>query len=299
MKYLFIFGCERSGTTMLASSLSKHRSVIAVPESQFLVDIGYQAADHELESEYLLSRLNSSKRFKYWGVDPVLPCDSYSPSALMCLLAQQYNHSDTEPSIVVDHTPTHRNYIYRLKDWFPSACFVHLVRDPRAVCSSFKGLKDWALQSSIGISDHWEHSISQGLLIENALGERVNRVYYEDFINDSSKVKDSIFEMFEVETPHVSDSGGFSVPLYTRSQHSLVGSEPNASRIDSWKTKLTNRQISIVETRLAQPMYFFGYKPICRPIRIAAIDRFAAGLVDFFNTILSRFYRTYRERKFR
>ncbi|MBD3360653.1 hypothetical protein GF366_02510, partial [Candidatus Peregrinibacteria bacterium] len=39
MKYIFIGGCPRSGTTMLGSLLGAHPEALCIPESQFKTDV--------------------------------------------------------------------------------------------------------------------------------------------------------------------------------------------------------------------------------------------------------------------
>ena len=50
MKHIFITGCPRSGTTMLASILGSHASSIVTPESDFFIEFLYKKLKRKTDS---------------------------------------------------------------------------------------------------------------------------------------------------------------------------------------------------------------------------------------------------------
>ena len=72
MEHVFITGCPRSGTTMLASMLGNAKTCVTTPESDFFIDFIFKYLSEEsasVDKRDLVHFLNNNYRFKQWGID--------------------------------------------------------------------------------------------------------------------------------------------------------------------------------------------------------------------------------------
>ncbi len=271
VKPIFIFGAERSGTTMLGSLLGSHHDCVATPESQFVTTIYRYLVDQngDVDAKRALEEIRRNFRFRLWNIDMTPQelerrgVDSYGE--LILSLVEAYAHSVGSPQahIWVDHTPASLRSAALLRDLFPGAKFIHLVRDVRAVVSSIK-LLDWGVHSARTLSEDWLMKIGFGMAAESYLTPaNCLRVRYEDLVLQPEQTLRQVCEfvglMYE---PEMLGGAGFAVPKYTKNQHQLVGQPPDANRIDSWTTRLSQQDIEICENVCVDMLTYLGYQPM-------------------------------------
>lgn len=104
----------------------------------------------------------------------------------------------------VDGGPENTYYMYSLSRLFPKAKFIHLLRDPNDVASSFMRFS----QAGSAGSDRneadayaqWQRFVEYAVKGERALGrERVLRIHYDDLINHSEKTLQECFRFLGEE----------------------------------------------------------------------------------------------------
>ncbi len=137
----------------------------------------------------------------------------------------------------------------RLRFLWPHARYVHLVRDPRDVARSVLQ-KGWAgnLYQASGIwiqaEDCWE-SLATHLVADQAI-----ELHYEDLVAQTEVELSRICKFIGVEfAPSMLDYQ-VDAPQYPPPNHSLAS---------QWKTKLSPRDIAMVERRTADRMESRGY----------------------------------------
>jgi hypothetical protein len=252
--------------------LGGHSHCLTVPESQFVVELWRAsqrrngAAAH-IDKAYLLSKLLNHWRFKLWGLplDPQknvadIPGNTYK--AFIEWVVQSYGAQvgKAEATIWVDHTPTNLKYATWLLELFPTAKFIHMVRDGRAIASSIKPL-DWGPNTIIRACHWWIQKISYGLAAESFWGtDKIMRVRYEDVVSDSEKVMKQVSEFVGIDyQPAMTRGDGYVVPSYTNAQHALVGQAPDKSRLNDWENKLAPREVEIFEAISGDLLHKLGY----------------------------------------
>jgi hypothetical protein len=150
--YVFIVGCDRTGTTLLVNILNKHSDICISNQTHFmghLVRPGFRQRMKEFGDlsdddnvrrlvEFVYARPFAGGVYWHWlhkNVKPeallhrILDSDR-SERALFSLLMQVRARGET---ILGEKTPDHIKYVPTLLEWFPEARIVHTVRDPRAV----------------------------------------------------------------------------------------------------------------------------------------------------------------------
>lgn len=269
MKFVFIGGAQRSGTTLLGSLLGAHSSCLCIPESQFKTDVyeHWRRIDHDAGIRAAFDLIRSHVRFKYWGLHmgSDMPQGITSYQELFLWLIRQYGEKTgkAKADICIDHTPLNIKYAEVLFQLFPDAKMIHLVRDGRAVAASIMPL-DWGPNTIDRAALSWVKKIGRGLAAEATFGmRRVLRVRYEDLVTEPEKTLRTICAFIDIpyETA-MSKGGGYLIPVYTAGQHELVGKGPVTARVEAWKRSLSRRQIEIFESIAGDILIALGYVPL-------------------------------------
>lgn len=267
MKPIFVGGCGRSGTTLLASLLAGHSRVVAPPESQFLVE-GIAAARRSGDGggDAFAALVRGSWRFGLWGLPSSLPgelaAEGAGPSEIMAGLARAYAERGATPGAErwVDHTPMNIGFASTLLAEFEGAPMIHIVRDPRAVIASVLPL-DWGPATARAGARWWLSVIAMGLAAEAAFPGRVVRVGYEELVRDPAGTLERLCAQLDLELePAMAGGGEVGLPSYTHGQHALVGRAPDPARIEGWRQKLSAAEVATIEAEVRDVPTMLGYE---------------------------------------
>lgn len=273
MKHIFITGCPRSGTTMLASILGSHASSIVTPESDFFIEFLYKKLKRKTDSvdiSEFLKFLNENYRFKQWKIDAnKISCTSSHVNFenfnslienTVSLFAEKHQKNLNSKINRIDHTPSSIKSFDVLVELFPSAKFIFIIRDPRAVYASVKDL-DWGANTALKLAEIWNEYVTYYFCLEKLHPEKVLLVKYEDILtNPELNVKKLCDFVNIVYNDLMLEGKGFIIPGYTASQHNLVGKKLDKGRIIKWKKELTIDDILIIESKCKPVMSVFGYE---------------------------------------
>ena len=141
---VFIIGCPRSGTSVLSWALAEHASFWTGPESDFLITLYGRGRLHEAWKQ-AHDRSDSG-----WLRQQEVGFAEFA--ANIGLGAQTLFESRAAGARWIDATPGHTLMVSALLSLFPSANFLHLVRDGRAVVSSMM---------SSGFDVHWTSDFAE------------------------------------------------------------------------------------------------------------------------------------------
>lgn len=275
MRPIFVGGCGRSGTTVLAAELGKRLGLTVPPEAQFLVR-GLAAANgagSERVSRFSATAL-SDWRITLWFDEAArlaLPDrlkQVNSPREAMVELARAYSQpkDGASPQGWVDHTPWNVVYARTLLDEFEESPLIHIVRDPRAVIASVLPL-DWGPSTARDGARWWMERVGAGLLAEAAEPARVYRVSYEAMVLDPDAQFAALLDWLRTEFGFTATNGdddrpAAMVPKYTSSQHALVGQPLDPRRVEGWRDRLSSRDVSTIEGELGDALPLLGYPPV-------------------------------------
>ena len=305
---VFIGGHPRSGTTLLGDLIGAHSDCICTPESQFKISVyrrqnlqGNDALDVGKTAEII----GNHWRFRIWGIDvaeiPYSEIHSYRELILGIVKAYANKFSRPHAGMWIDHTPANIQYADTLAELFPTARFIHLVRDGRAVAASIIPL-DWGANTIDRAAYSWKEYISYGIAAEAFLGDdRILRVRFEDLIHQPHRTLERICLFLHLQyQPRMMQGGGFRVPGYTSVQHTLIGKEPNAQRAHAWEKKLTPRQIEIFESIAGELLSSLGY-PLTfgnSARKMNVMDKMVSGIQEIYKgKIANKFRRQERKKR--
>jgi hypothetical protein len=144
--YLFIVGCPRSGTTLLQRLLDCHEQLAITPETHWIprwfhANQGKGITPDGRVSKKLLRKLSAHPRFVEMGVSPrkehfrVKGKGRVSYARFVSSLFDLYGEQQGKP-LVGDKTPGYAREVATLHELWPTAKFVHLIRDGRDVALS-------------------------------------------------------------------------------------------------------------------------------------------------------------------
>jgi Sulfotransferase family len=184
----FIVGCDRSGTTLLRLILDRGGEVAIPTESMIVVDFARFASaqlDSDAEFDRLARAVWRHPKVREWGLTEPPPrregrtgAAAYRAALEAPFLAYA---SARGVSRWADKTPHYVLHIDAVRDVFPDARFVHLVRDGRDVALSllrvpFGPGNVWAA------AHQWRDAVDAGDAAAERLGDVVLTVRYEDLV---------------------------------------------------------------------------------------------------------------------
>ncbi len=134
---IFLVGCARSGTTLCQSMLMGHSAVQSFPETHFF-EYGIDSTKARVfGAAYTSYILYTIQKALFTDHSPY-PYISLSKKKLVKMFVDilDYYTFSRNKTIWVEKTPAHLHSIDYIKKCIPSARFIHIVRDGRAVVAS-------------------------------------------------------------------------------------------------------------------------------------------------------------------
>lgn len=263
---VFIGGCDRSGTTMIASMLGGHPSINCLPESHFI----FEYARTNASVPELLERVLQHGRFRLWGIalrgeqlERLRAAHDFG--TLVSLLAgfyAEYHGREARP-LWLDHAPRSVTAFSRLADTFPRARFIHVIRDGRSVAASWLK-QDWGPRHILTVADTWSARIAQGLSAELAMPGKVLRLHYEEVVRTPEKIMRQTADFLSIDfNPAMLEARGFILPAHSTGTHGLLAGDSkagvSADRLGTWLNELSTRQIELFEQRCGDLLPLLGY----------------------------------------
>lgn len=260
----FIVGCGRSGTTLLRVMLNRHSQIAVPQEGLFVVD--YLKAGPAISVDLMRELIVGEYELEEWGLH-VTETDLVDCRDAVCLVSRLHElYANRQGKTYWGHKTPRFVLDWRLlKESFPSARFIHIVRDPRAVANSL--VKSDVHRSTFYHGAlRWVRDVSAGLEMEQELGGDALRVSYEELVADPDPVVLQMLEFLGAEPEVLSDpTGGSKQGGYGRyydNIHSLVTKPPSADRVSAWRSEMPTRQIRVVEALTKSLMKEVGYSAI-------------------------------------
>ncbi|MBL0921675.1 MAG: sulfotransferase [Phycisphaerales bacterium] len=271
----FIVGCGRSGTTLLQSMLLSHPDMVIPPETKFYGAFVERPRrlppsfreDHELRKAAHAVWDDQRRRGIETNEDTLYRmafAARRDPNGLLLALLTAYA-IEHRAERVGEKSPIHTHYVGELAEAFPTAKFIHIMRDPRAVMLS-------RMTAGFGTSligpniRRWKRAAQMHADFADALGpSRYLLVRYEDLVTSPRATLEKVCGLIKLDLlpemlePHKRQKKGFA----ERSSHGM--NKPlkpiSTSSLEKWKAALKPAHIALTEHALGEEMQRFGYKP--------------------------------------
>ncbi len=270
----FLFGFERSGTTLLTMMVGAHPR-LSCPLS--VTGTWWDFADRlsefgNLETREDIIRMVAAvavhDRLKLWKVDfdEAAIVEAIRPGHYADLVNAFHlaaaRAEGKEAWVNMDIST-----LFRFEDvvrLFPTARFVQIVRDGRDVALSFKGYRFGGL-NALEVADRWSRATVTADRIGNALGpDRYLRIAYEDLVGMSEQTLDRLCDfMGEQFDPAMLDYAGDvsrKVPDATRDLWPVLDRPPQTDKIARWTREMKPSERYVIEEAAGEALDRFGYE---------------------------------------
>lgn len=294
---IFVVGCARSGTTWLQLLLSQHPTIATLQESHLFPNYISPALDRwRRESEQksvtgLTSLMDRARFIELWR--------QFAEQTLDVALVDKPN-----ASFILEKTPNHIHHGREILELFPSAYFVHIIRDPRAVVASLldagrSWARNWAPQAPLAAAELWRKAVLDGRNLR-ALTSRYVEVSYEAMLAkpeaELARIIENIglgpdpgFCQRAAEVCSATSIGAGSWKAWIpKTMENIKGNTVRKGQAESWRTELTRFQISTVEYVTRDLLGAYGYTPSVRQGPLSALCVTAGGLLATFGHRIRR-----------
>ncbi len=281
---IFIFGCPRSGTSLLSRIIDAHPR-IAVPFESHIYHYMYrwQHRYGDLRDSYraecLIKDLLTMEDIREW--DPPA-----SFAATLAALRRPDFNGVFEAMIASwaaaqgkprwgEKTPQHALQWPLITGAFPGAQVLFIVRDGRDVAMSYKQTFHGP-NHMYPIARRWVHYLKMAEEIERKLGAQNYRlVRYEDLIAHPESTVRSICNFIDEEYfPGMLDAPADRI-TYRTDQRNLENLKRPilASNSGQWKSQMTRRELKIFEGVAGAELEKFKYERGTEPVELSRFQR--------------------------
>ena len=265
LKFVFVGGCGRSGTTLVQKLLVSHENIAGGPE------FPYTRPLMELLSKMSYSIDNGS-------ISTFVDHDYLRNAFREFYSSFFHNYKEENIFFLSEKTPANVFVIPQLLSAFPDAVFVNVYRDGRAVLASHMKVRKRAREKGEYLSDLtikkvsglWNNCIDHFWSSEanEEINNRIFNIRYEDMVQNPVNSLKPIFSHLGLELPenimtpdqikfkdskfdaHVNDI------WYT---NEMYNQNYNTENIDKWKRELTSWQKFVGSIVMAEHLKSLGY----------------------------------------
>ena len=307
---IFIVGAARSGTTLLQYMLRSHpRISMPTGESHFMIPL-YRNADRfgDLRQlENVRQVLQEMYRISANFLETDLHGMRFDIETLSRELQAQ--GCDTIPKIIAglfeknaygegkvrwgDKTPYYILHLRTIKEMFPNAQIIHIIRDGRDCALSMFGRKyDLNVYNAYYAAKYWQQYVETGQAIGQELGSDVYyEIRYEDILADPVGAMQKICVFLEEE---------YNNSLVNFKKSSEPGKTPllqkpiQQNNVDKWRRLMTPWQIRIFEGAAGDILVRNEYPIVTRAKPLSILLRAAYRM---HNRIVTRYNHTFLKQR--
>jgi hypothetical protein len=271
---IFIVGAPRSGTTLLRFMLCSHPRIFIPHESYFIPRFFHENSNYYLSQRRAKRILNfifhSSPFMDDWRheiPDPELFIKNIPELTATNLLDAVYMDYANQYGAERwgDKSPTYTGYIDLLISIFPSAQFIHIIRDGRDVAMSTIN----AYQDSRFYVDFYYAAWTWKLRVQKAIqsaqkldDDHYYELRYEDLITDTEQLLKDICDFLgedyhrEMAKPHE-----FARQLISpKNVHSSVREPVTPQKSGRWRMTMSEMDLKLVQKVAGKLLDELGYK---------------------------------------
>jgi hypothetical protein len=207
---LFLVGMPRSGTKLLGTLLNNNpRIKICTLETDFLPYwIDKWPGYGDLSERALFSRfVRETARVPFFinlqfydrPVDEeewYKACPNYAAAGVFEALIRLESGATADNDIWGDKSPSYTRHVGLLQDHFPSARFIHIIRDVRDYCLSINAA--WG-KNMIRAAQRWTDDVAGARETGRRRPESYAEVRYEDLVADPGGVMEKLCRFLDIE----------------------------------------------------------------------------------------------------
>lgn len=271
----FIVGCPRSGTTLLCSLVDAHPELCVPPEShiftRFSMFIKYYGDFSDDKNLYrFVHDFLSDSWIKHWRLS---------------ISAQQFIDDLIERSFAgcIDHlfeiyamqfgkkrwgdkSPSHTGYVLEIKQLFPNAKFIHLIRDGRDVAESLVRVP-FSPIDIVSNAQLWRKRVSFFHRAKKYLSQDdYLELSYESLVRNHRQELSRVFNFlnvapisYENTVPDSSRKMSIALGPHRKTIHDMLNEPISDKKVGIYKEVFNQRKIAIFETIAGDMLTTYGY----------------------------------------
>ncbi len=271
---LFMFGFERSGTTLLTMMVGAHPR-LSCPLSvtgawwDFAGQVDkFGGLKTTADRRAMVDAVAEHERLQMWNVpfDTGEIASKTRPERFDDIVDGFHRAAaaaECKPAWVNMDIAT----LFRLEEvvrLFPTARFVQIVRDGRDVALSFKGYRFGGL-NALEVAGQWSVATVTADRIGSALGpDRYLRIRYEDLIALPEQTLDRLCdfagERFEPAMLDYAGDVSRKVPDDKRDLWPVLDRPPQMDKVERWKREMKSSERYVIEEAAGDALSRFGYE---------------------------------------
>lgn len=248
---------------MLGAIANRYLGISCVNEGPFelLLCGAGRPADRALPAEIFSSLVDRLSQHQYFAL---LLGKDYSPTEIrdhlqsyckdntprgLAIATLQYTRSVLELPLLGHEDPLLIDELSDVVDLYGECRVIHIIRDPRDAASSILRFP-WGANNVCVYALAWKERITQTLALGKQLGpKRYLEVRYEDLLAHPAREMTRMLEF----------CGQSPVEERVEKFREEMESNPLRSNTMKWKTRLTEKQVALVESAARDQMGQFGY----------------------------------------
>lgn len=277
--FFFVLGRPRSGTTLLRTLFEAHPNIATAPECSFIINMEPKYGKIRHWTKELLRSfyddLQMNPKIRNWDLDrettlkSLMHCEGKNTFQNICkviFLNYKSVFATGEVLWIADKNPVYATYAKRLMKIFPEAVFLHITRDPRDNIFSIKTFEFEAPIAAL-LAYRWRNSSEKLFKLRKKFPKKFFLIRYEDLASEPAKYfqlmcdflkipfHQEVFEYYKkadevlkgkFELSDIKFHKGLLLPI-------------NTGKLGLWKTKLSDKEVSVVETVIGKLMERYGY----------------------------------------
>ena len=270
---VFVVGSSRSGTTLLYSILLSSGDFAIYEAETLLLTVcktKYGSLKKRKNYSKFINDWTNSKQFFRSGLDLVefrREADAYRENYTDFLQFFMNNIAKKQgKKRWAEKTPGHISHMERLHKGFPTAKFIHVIRDGRDVALSRRKVGWTGTRSSdplkklLSAAKSWEISIQEGRSSGNKLRDNYLEIHYEDIINRLDDVLKKIndFAQVNIDRKKIEDCSVGSIGKGNTAFEDKMDGISNKG-VNRWKNQLTYEEKNALNLAIGEALQSLGY----------------------------------------
>lgn len=263
---LIVLGVSRSGTTLLRVILNRSPGV-AIPDESFFVPLLVRRHGRTIDAERFLDDVARLPTIREWGIRlaDVRVSSGMATGDAIAAIFEAYAANEGKPRWG-DKTPMYMRHLRMLEQLFPTAQYVHLIRDGRDAALSFLQMPEgtftrtWAHPRTPGqFACLWSKEVRDARELGLRVGARRYReVRYEELVADPEGVVTTVCDFAEIpfESEMLDYAGAVDVSAKPHQQRLL---RPPTPGVRSWREDLPPSDARAFEAIAGDLLRELGY----------------------------------------
>jgi hypothetical protein len=264
---LLILGVRRSGTTLLRVMLDRNPELAVPDESYFVPQLAHRHGGRP-EIETFLDDVRRLTTLREWGISAADVRERVRPGMTIGeLVGAVYEAYAAKQGKARwgDKTPMYMQHLGLLERLFPSARYVHLVRDGRDAAQSFLSMpagvvtESWHHPRSVAdFACQWRTEVQAACALGRRVGARYHEVRYELLVAAPEAELRPICAFAELPfEPSMLDYAG-AVDLSEKPHQQSLAKPPTAGLRD-WRETMTAADVRAFEEIAGDVLADLGY----------------------------------------